>query len=184
MKEYKRTEEQVIELVKVPERGYYEVNARPELVSQEQAYQTDGEKSFHLDAYCFDSEPEQYLFSLLLHDRHVKKVYFTGMLTHNQSDFFVQYIDPRSHTIRSYYPDFLLQKDDGQYFIVEVKADYQIDAPVVVAKRTFAEKTATASNMTYFLLKASDAQKGYYDMIWHSASREKYLGEIIQQDLK
>ncbi len=182
--EYKRTEEQVIELVKVPERGYYEVNARPELVSREQAYQTDGEKSFHLDAYCFDSEPEQHLFSLLLRDHQVKKVYFTGMLTHNQSDFFVQYIDPQSHTIRSYYPDFLLQKDDGQYFIVEVKADYQIDAPVVVAKRTFAEKTATASNMTYFLLKASDAQKGSYEMIWQAESREKYLREIMQQDLK
>jgi hypothetical protein len=69
----------------------------------------------------------------------------------------------------------------GCYFIVEVKADYQIDAPVVVAKRTFAEKTAVASNMTYFLLKASDAQKGHYEMIWHPKSREKYLGEVIQE---
>jgi len=183
IEEYKRTEEQIIELVKVPEHGYYEVNAKPTLVTREQAYQAYANKSFHLDAYCFDSEPEHHLFPLLLRDNQVKKVYFTGMLTHNQSDFFVQYIDPESHTIRSYYPDFLLQKDDDQYFIVEVKADYQIDAPVVVAKRTFTEKTAAASNMTYCLIKASDAQKGHYEMIWRSESREKYLGEIIQQSM-
>ena len=178
---YEHREEQVIELVKVPERGYYEINAKPALVTREQEHQAYADKSFHLDAYCFDSEPEHYLFPLLLHDSQVKRVYFTGMLTHNQSDFFIQYIDPESHTIRSYYPDFLLQKDDGNYYIVEVKADYQIDAPVVVAKRTFAEKTAAASNMTYCLLKASDALKGHYEMIWHPVSREKYLEEIIQQ---
>ena len=105
------------------------------------------------------------------------------MLTHGQSDFFIQYIDPESHTIRSYYPDFLIQKEDGQYIIVEVKADNQIDAPVVVAKRSFAEKMATASNMTYFLLKASDAQRGHYKMIWGQESRESYLTEVIQQHM-
>lgn len=178
--EYEHREEQVIELVKVPERGYYEVSAKPALISREETYQTHAEKSFHLDAYCFDSNPEQHLFKLLLGDSQVKKVYFTGMLTHNQSDFFVQYIDPESHTIRSYYPDFLLQRDDGRYFIVEVKADYQIEAPVVVAKRTFAEKTAAASNMTYFLLKASDAENGRYEMIWNPKLRDKYLNEIIE----
>jgi type III restriction enzyme len=180
IEEYKRTEEQVIELVKVPERGYYEINAKPALVTREQAYQAYTEKSFHLDAYCFDSDPEQHLFKLLLGDSRVKKVYFTGMLTHNQSDFFVQYIDPESHAIRSYYPDFLIQRDDGQYFIVEVKADYQIDAPIVVAKRTFAEKTAAASNMTYFILKASDAKNGHYEVIWNHELRDRYLSEIIE----
>jgi type III restriction enzyme len=183
IKEYKDEEEQVIELVKVPERGYYEVNAKPELVSQEQEYQAYSEKSFHLDSYCFDSHPEQQLFMDLLRDSLVKKVYFTGMLTHGQSDFFIQYIDPESHTVRTYYPDFLLQKEDDQYFIVEVKADNQIDAPVVMAKRAFAEQTAAASNMKYFILKASDAQKSRYEMIWSQESRDKYLGEIIQQSI-
>jgi hypothetical protein len=110
----------------------------------------------------------------------VKKVYFTGMLTHGQSDFFIQYIDPESHTIRSYYPDFLLQKEDGQYFIIEVKADNQIDALVVLAKRDYAEKMAAASNMTYFLLKASDAQKGHYKMMWSKESRDTYINTINQ----
>ena len=181
MKEHKDEEEQIIELVKVPERGYYEVSAKPALVTREQAYPAYAEKSFHLDTYCFDSEPEHHLLPLLLRDGRVKKVYFTGMLTHGQSDFFIQYIDPTSHTVRSYYPDFLLQTHDDQYVIVEVKADYQIDAPVVVAKRTFAEKTAAASNMTYFLLKASDALRGRYEMIWNTESRNAYLAEMIQQ---
>ncbi len=183
IKAYKDEEEQVIELVKVPERGYYEVSASPDLVSQAQVYQTMMEKSFHLDAYCFDSRPEYQLFQDLLRDRLIKKVYFTGMLTHGQSDFFIQYIDPESHTIRSYYPDFLLQKEDGQYFIVEVKADNQIDAPVVQAKRLSAEKMAAASNMRYFLLKASDAAKGHYTMIWSQEQREHYLDAVIQQHL-
>ncbi len=180
IKEHKDPEEQVIELVKIPERGYYEIQARTDLVSREREHQESAEKSFHLDAYCFDSHPEYRLFTDLLRDQQVKKVYFTGMLTHGQSDFFIQYIDPFSHTIRSYYPDFLLQKEDGQYFIVEVKADYQIDAPVVIAKRTFAEKTAEASNMKYFLLKASDAQQGHYSMIWSQESRDRYLEAIFQ----
>lgn len=183
VKEHKDEEEQIIELVKVPERGYYEVSAKPTLVTSEQAYPSYAEKSFHLDAYCFDSEPEHYLFPLLLRDSRVKKVYFAGMLTHGQSDFFIQYIDPASHIVRSYYPDFLLQTHDGQYVIVEVKADYQIEAPVVLAKRTFAEMTAAASDMAYVLLKASDAQRGHYEMIWSKESREKYLTEVIQQSL-
>lgn len=57
------------------------------------------------------------------------------MLTHGQSDFFVQYIDPESHTIRSYYPDFLVQKEDGTYAIIEVKGDNKIDDPIVLAKK-------------------------------------------------
>ncbi len=105
------------------------------------------------------------------------------MLTHGQSDFYIQYIDPESHAIRSYYPDFLLQTGDGQYLIVEVKADHQIDAPIVEAKRAFAEKMAEASNMRYCLLKASDAQRGHYTMLWNRSARDRYLGEIIQERL-
>jgi hypothetical protein len=37
--------------------------------------------------------------------------------------------------------------------------------------------------MTYCLIKASDAQKGHYEMIWHPETREKYLTEIIQQSM-
>jgi len=87
------------------------------------------------------------------------------MLTHGQSDFFVQYIDPESHTIRSYYTDFLFQKKDGTYVIVEVKGDDKIDDPVVLAKKEFAEQMASASGMTYQIIKGSDADAGRYKFL-------------------
>ena len=42
---------------------------------------------------------------------------FSGMLTHGQSDFFVNYIDPLSHTVRKYFPDFLVQYKVGNLTI-------------------------------------------------------------------
>jgi hypothetical protein len=111
----------------------------------------------HLDAYCFDSNPEFQLFRYLLADPQVSKVYFTGMLTHGQSDFYIQYIDPESHTVRSYYPDFYLVYNDNRRLILEVKRDDLIDDPIVRAKRTYTEQLAAASGLHYAILKGTDA---------------------------
>lgn len=159
-------EEYEVDLIKMPPdgRGYYEVSAAKNLVAYKRdcTNQSHAEKTFHLNPYCFDSDPERNLFWNLIQDRKVKELYFTGMLTHGQSDFFVQYIDPDSHLVRSYYPDFLIRKDDGSYVIVEVKGDNKIDDPVVQAKSEFASRMAIASGMTYRMIKGSDAAKGYY----------------------
>lgn len=162
------TEEYPIELVKIPAEGYYKVTAdKTKIIRKTDSIANSyADKSFHLDTYCFDSNPEQKLFWDLLKDKKVKRVYFTGMLTHGQTDFYIQYIDPDSQTIRSYYPDFLFQKQDGTYVIVEVKGDNKIDDPVVKAKQTFAEKMATASGMTYEMIKGSDANSGNYDFLF------------------
>ena len=109
---------------------------------------------------CFDSNPEYQLFGKMLEDDKIKKVWFTGMLTHGQSDFVINYIDPNSHTVRSYYPDFLVQQEDGSYLIIEVKGDNMIDDEVVLAKADYAKQMATASNMTYKMVKGSDAMNG------------------------
>lgn len=77
----------------------------------------------------------------------------------------IQYIDPESHTVRSYYPDFLLQKEDGMYVIVEVKGDNMIDDPIVLAKKEFAKQIATASGMEYQTIKGSDAMNRQYRML-------------------
>ena len=152
-------DEYEIELVKVPPAGFYSVTAAKDKIVR----QTDTsaapyrDKSFHLDTYCFDSNPEQSLFWDLIREGRVKKLYFTGMLTHGQSDFFIQYVDPDSKTVRSYYPDFLFEREDGKMVIVEVKGDHQIDDPVVQAKREFAEQMALASGMTYEMIKGTDA---------------------------
>jgi len=44
---------------------------------------------------------QNWLFWDLLREQRVKKIYFSGMLTHGQSDFFIQYIDPVPRTVRT-----------------------------------------------------------------------------------
>ncbi|PSB25352.1 TnsA endonuclease N-terminal domain-containing protein [Stenomitos frigidus] len=159
------TEEYEVELVKLSKDGYYSVSAKRDLIVSEAIAGRDAPKSFHLDHYCFDSEPEKTLFWNLLRDGRVKKLYFTGMLTHGQSEFYIQYIDPDSHAIRSYYPDFLFQKDDDSYVIVEVKGDNLIDDPVVQAKKEFAEQMAKDNQMNYQIIKGSEAGAGQYSQL-------------------
>lgn len=166
--EAQETEEHEVELIKVPAAGYYEVTAAPDKVVRmgDVADEVERAKSFHLDTYCFDSNPERTLFWDLLHEKRVRKLYFTGMLTHGQSDFFIQYIDPDSHTVRCYYPDFLFLRSepDGteKYVIVEVKGDHQIDNAVVQAKKDFAQQIAVASGMEYQMIKSTEAEaRGY-----------------------
>lgn len=170
--EYEKNDEYEVDLIKIPANGYYEVSAaKDKIVRMNDAKINDEEraKSFHLDTYCFDSGSENWLFWDLLREQRVKKIYFTGMLTHGQSDFFIQYIDPDSRTVRSYYPDFLFirEETDGteKYVIVEVKADHQIEDAVVQAKKDFANQMAIASGMEYRLMKSSDADARHYRLL-------------------
>jgi len=96
----------------------------------------------------------------LLANEHVKKAYFTGMFTADQTDFYVPYIDPESNRLRKYYPDFLVKMDDGSYLILEVKGDNMIDDPVVKAKGAAAEEVAVESSMKYEMLKGTDIMEG------------------------
>ena len=164
LKEDESHEPEEIELVKEPKEGYYKVRANPELVVTDKAPEGKNykRKSFHLDTYAFDSKPEHALFWSLLTEGKVKEVYFTGMLTHGQSDFYIQYIDPESHAVRRYYPDFLMQKNDGSWVIVEVKGDNKIDDEIVLAKATAARQRASASDMSYEIIKGSDANARRY----------------------
>ena len=152
-------EEHEVELIKLPPQGYYEMRAEPKHIVRDtdKLAASYKDKSFHLDTYCFDSQPEQQLFWDLLQEGKVKEIYFTGMLTHGQSEFFVQYIDPDSRAVRTYYPDFIFQKDDDSYVIVEVKGDNKWEDPIVNAKKEFAQQMAVASGMEYKMIKGSDA---------------------------
>lgn len=170
--ESEQKEEYEVDLIKIPPKGYYEVSAAKDKIIRRDDVQLKDEertKSFHLDTYCFDSGSENWLFWDLLREQRVKKIYFTGMLTHGQSDFFIQYIDPDSHTVRSYYPDFIFQREESdgslKYVIVEVKADNQIEDLVVQAKKEFAQQIAVASGMEYRILKSSDADKRNFRML-------------------
>jgi hypothetical protein len=117
-------------------------------------------QSFHIDPSCFDSQPERDFFAKLLASSEIEKIYFTGMLTHGQSEFYVSYIDPESHTVRHYYPDFLIQTSDGRWVIVEIKGDHEIDDIVVKAKAESARQLASASDFRYYLVKSTEANQG------------------------
>jgi len=185
--ESQQTEEHEVELIKVPPTGYYEVSAaKDKIVRMHDPEITDEHrvKSFHLDTYCFDSGSERQLFWDLLRKQQVKKIYFTGMLTHGQSDFFIQYIDPDSHTVRSYYPDFIFQREEPddslKYVIIEVKADNQIEDAVVQAKKDFAQQIAVASGMEYRILKSSDADAGNFPVLLAREDDERGQEESVR----
>lgn len=157
--------EKEVELLQYPEgKEYYEFKAEPELVvdvNQHVFDKTDGsnrvlrDKSFHTDKYCFDSKPERECFWQYILSDKVKEVYFTGMFTSKYNGLAIQYIDPETHTVRSYYPDFISFLDDDTIQIVEVKADNKIDDHVVQAKADAAEEMAIKSKMSYKMLAGS-----------------------------
>ena len=172
IKPFEHHETEEIELVKTPENGYYRVRSTPDLVVEDTRpeVQKHKDKSFHLDTYAFDSKPENQLFWNLLTERRIREVYFTGMLTHGQSDFYIQYIDPESNALRRYYPDFLMQTDDNAWIIVEVKGDNKIDDDIVNAKKKAAQEIATASDMSYKIIKGTDAQEEQYHALFNDDS--------------
>jgi type III restriction enzyme len=164
LKEYSSEETYEVELIKPPGGGkdFYEVTAKPEMIANfaVSPFSAYNQKSFHLDNYCFDSNPEKEFFWECLKDGTVGKVWFTGMLTHGQTDFVVTYIDPISNTVRNYYPDFLVKMKDGSYVIVEVKGDNKIDDAVVQAKETYATQLAESSGFTYRMIAGTNAKWG------------------------
>ena len=164
IKEFENKEDIEVELIKEPKDGdCYRITAKKDLIASlnDSKYESYKDKSFHVDNYCFDSQPENRLFWTLLHDNRLRNIWFTGMFTHGQTDFYISYIDPVSHTVRNYYPDFLALMKDGTYVIIEVKGDNKIDDEVVRAKAEYARQLAHASQMNYVMVKGSDAMAGH-----------------------
>ncbi len=151
------TEEKEVLLLKKPEGEFYTFRANPELVITSDDLQVLGvkNKSFHADTYCFDSKPEKELFLQYIKNKKIKEIYFTGMFTSNQSEFYIQYVDPDSNRLRKYYPDFIAKFENNTYEIIEVKGDNKIDDDVVNAKKEAALEIATESDMKYTIYKSS-----------------------------
>lgn len=162
VKEYTNEEKVTLELVKDPEdkgEDCYHVRYKDGLLASyyDDKYLKFRDRTFNVDNYCFDSKPESDMFWNLINDTRLKKVWFTGMLTAGQTDFVINYIDPESNTVRSYYPDFLVQKKDGSYLIIEVKGEHMIDSAVVQAKKEYAQQIASASKMDYIIVPGKQA---------------------------
>lgn len=161
---YEQKEEHEVELIREPqngEDGFYTVHGDPAKTDVFQEWQAKREeqasKSFHLDTYCFDSTSEQDFFRNVIGQEAVEEIYFTGMLTHGQSDFRINYIDPDTHTVRSYYPDFLVRTTAGEWLVIEVKANYEMDDAVVQAKKDFAERMLKSSGIRYRMVGHTEA---------------------------
>lgn len=158
-----RSEDRDLILLREPDgRGYYEFKAKPELVVAQDTKKLNDMKrgkSFHADTYCFDSKPELECFWQYLDEDDVAEVYFTGMFTSNQGDLAIQYYDPDSRRIRSYYPDFVARMKDGTLQLVEVKGDNMIDDEVVQAKARAAHEMATVSGVEYKFYASSQIMK-------------------------
>ena len=158
LEKYTTTEDKDVILLKEPEEEYYTFKAKPELVITNSDLEILGvkNKSFHADTYCFDSKPEKELFLQYIKNKKIKEIYFTGMFTNAaQTDFYIQYIDPDSNTLRKYYPDFVAKFENNTYEIIEVKGDNKIDDAVVNAKKDAAMEIASESDMIYTIYKSS-----------------------------
>ncbi len=159
--------------------GCYNLNFDDDLYIEETAPQfceynqsskskSHGKKSFNLSGYGFDSGSEKDFFVRnLFNNSEIKHIWFTGMLTNGQSEFYVHYIDPELHTLRSYYPDFLVELNDGKFYIVEIKGENLIDKASTQAKVQYAKEMYTASGLEYVFIPSR-----YADMILQEFMRD------------
>lgn len=135
--------------------------------------QKGNKKSFDLSGYGFDSQSEKKFFDInLFSNNEIKHIWFTGMLTNGQSDFFVRYIDPDSHALRSYYPDFLVEMKSGIFYIVEIKGENLISKAETKAKVEYARLMFQMKNKMNYVLVPSN----YADMILQTFLKQSQTG--------
>ena len=109
------------------------------LLAHDSQYTDERNLSFHYTPYNFDSTPERSFFQKILNilktnSRDVEAFLFTGGLTDPaKTDFHFEYRgeDKRYHR---YFPDFVIVKKTGEFYIVEVKAKKDRDNRTVKAK--------------------------------------------------
>ena len=101
--------------------------------------------SFHYTPYNFDTKPELEFFEIILASLNtsmadVEIFLFTGGLTDaKKTDFHFEYrgIDDNYHR---YFPDFVIVKNTGEFYIVEIKSERDRMNPTVEAKRKAVER--------------------------------------------
>ena len=99
---------------------------------------------FHYTPYNFDTKPEREFFEVILDTLNtsvedVKVFLFTGGLTDpKKTDFHFEYkgVDDNYHR---YFPDFVIVKNTGEFYIVEIKSERDRLNPTVEAKRKAVE---------------------------------------------
>ncbi len=100
--------------------------------------------SFHYAPYNFDTRPEREFFERILATLNmsvddIEIFLFTGGLTDpKKTDFHFEYkgVDGNYHR---YFPDFVIVKKTGEFYIVEIKSEGERTDPTVEAKRKAVE---------------------------------------------
>lgn len=117
----------------------YENMHKHKLFVNQQDQPDDHNLSFHYTPYNFDSAPERSLFRRVLDilnmDRSDVDVFlFTGGLTDpRKTDFHFEYKGQDGY-YHKYFPDFVIVKKTGEFYIVEVKSENMRENAEVIAK--------------------------------------------------
>ncbi len=123
----------------------YDEMKQNDLFAESGQYSDKHNLSFHYDPYNFDSQPERSLFQQVLSVLNtdpddVEAFLFTGGMTDSRkTDFHFEYLgeDKRYHR---YFPDFVIVKKTGEFYIVEVKDESRRKDAIVEAKRKAVER--------------------------------------------
>lgn len=123
----------------------YEMLKEKDLLAENADYEDKHDLSFHYAPYNFDSAPErslfrEVLFALNVDPSDIEAFLFTGGLTDpDKTDFHFEYLgkDKRYHR---YFPDFVIVKKTGEFYIIEVKAENERGNAAVEAKKKAVER--------------------------------------------
>ena len=132
--------------------------SKADLLLSEQDLDDNHDVSFHYMPYDFDSGPEQQFFKtilLTLNDSiaDVEVFLFTGSLTNTKkTDFHFEYKGADNNYHR-YFPDFVIVKNTGEFYIVEIKSENERDHPDVVAKKKAVKRLAKLQPDAHFEYK-------------------------------
>ena len=143
------------------------------LLAKSEQYKDQHGLSFHYTPYNFDSEPEYSLFArvpsmLNTNPDDVAAFLFTGGLTDpNKTDFHFEYLgeDKRYHR---YFPDFVLVKKSGEFYIIEVKAENERGDKTVEAKKKAVER-----------LQKMQADKFRYHIIYSATNTVENISPVV-----
>ena len=132
--------------------------SKVDLLLNEADLEDNQDVSFHYVPYDFDSGPEQQFFKTILATLNqsvadVKVFVFTGGLTNTKkTDFHFEY-KGSDNNFHRYFPDFVIVKNTGEFYIVEIKSESERRDPDVIAKKKAVEHLAKLQPDAHFEYK-------------------------------
>lgn len=132
--------------------------SKADLLLSEEDLDDTHDVSYHYTPYDFDSGPEQNFFKTILATLNqsvadVEVFLFTGSLTNTKkTDFHFEYKGDDNNYHR-YFPDFVIVKNTGEFYIVEIKSENERRDPDVIAKKKAVKRLAKLQPDAHFEYK-------------------------------